>query len=31
MTDLDPDRYAPTTPARHTREKQRETYELNLA
>ena len=26
----EPDRYAPTTPARHTREKQRETYELNL-
>lgn len=25
------DRYPPTTPARHTRERQRETYELNMA
>lgn len=27
----EPDRYPPTTPARHTRERQRETYELNMA
>ncbi|MFR9805913.1 isopenicillin N synthase family dioxygenase [Pseudonocardia sp. RS010] len=27
----EPDRYPPTTPARHTRERQRETYELNRA
>lgn len=27
----EPDKYPPTTPAQHTRERQRETYELNLA